>query len=63
MIEDVENYRTLRSRYGDNIADYLNEAHDQAVKLDYESRIRRHNPGVQLAWDKYQMMLKIAGGE
>lgn len=63
LIDDVEGYKILRARYGDNIVNYLNEAYNHAIQLDDERKIRNQNPGVQLAWDKYQMMLKIAGGE
>lgn len=63
MISDIEDINDLRKAHGLNIVTYINEAHKYAQQLSYENRIRKQNPGVQLAWEKYQMMLKIAGGE
>jgi len=62
LIEDVESSEELRRKYGPNIDLFINNAHLIANKNDQEARIRNNNPGVQLAWEKYQMMLKIAGG-
>jgi hypothetical protein len=63
LIEDVESSEELRHKYGPNIDLFINNAHLIANKNDHEARIRNNNPGVQLAWEKYQLMLKIAGGE
>jgi hypothetical protein len=63
LIEDVESAEELRRKYGPNIELFINNAHSIANKHDQEAHIRNNNPGVKLAWDKYQMMLKIAGGE
>jgi hypothetical protein len=61
LIEDVEASDELRRKYGPNIEMFINNAHIIANKNDQEARIRNSNPGVKLAWEKYQMMLKIAG--
>jgi hypothetical protein len=63
LIEDVETSEELRRKYGPNIDVFINNAHIIANKNDQDARIRNNNPGVKLAWEKYQMMLKIASGE
>ena len=63
LVDDVQAYKELMLKYGNNIGPYLNNAYDYAEQISYEFRIRKENPGVQLAWEKYQTMLKIAGGK
>lgn len=63
MIDDIEAIDDLRKIHGPNIVTYINDAHKHTQQLSYEYSVRKNNPGVQLAWDKYQMMLKVAGGE
>lgn len=63
LVVDIEDYKQIRMQYGNSIGTYLNNAHDYAQQVSYEARMRKENPGVQLAWEKYQLMLKIAGGE
>ena len=63
LIEDTETVDELNRKYGPDIDIYIQEANKTLRKIDRENRIRINNPGVQLAWEKYQMMLKIAGGE
>lgn len=63
LIEDAASTEDLRRQYGPNIMPFIENAHVLANHIAAEERIRRTNPGVQLAWEKYQMMLKIAGGE
>lgn len=63
LIEDVETSEELRRKYGPNIDMFINNAHIIANKNDQEARVRNNNPGVKLAWEKYQLMLKIASGE
>jgi hypothetical protein len=62
MAEDSNDMEELRARYGPNI----HEIGISVIRDDFRNRneaaIRRTNPGVQKAWEKYQMMLKIAGG-
>ena len=62
MIYILEDFQELERRYGprlNEIIDHSLRAVDEDLRL---SSIRKNNPGVQLAWEKYQMMLKIAGG-
>ena len=61
LIEAVQTSDELRRKYGDHIDTFIQNAHLLAYKNDQEARIRNNNPGVKLAWEKYQMMLKIAG--
>lgn len=63
LVDDVQSYKELLVRYGNNIVPYLNNAHDYAQQISYEFQIRKENPGVQKAWDNYQLMLKVAGGK
>ncbi len=62
MIEDANDLEELKAHYGPNIM----EMGRGVMQRDYESRIessiRRTNPGVQKAWERYQTMLKLAGG-
>ncbi len=62
LAEEAIDMEELKTRYGPNI----HEIGMSVLRDDFQSRneaaIRRTNPGVQKAWEKYQMMLKIAGG-
>jgi hypothetical protein len=62
MAEDSSDLEELRKRYGENIVEMgISVMHDD-WRQRHEASIRRSNPGVQKAWERYQMMLKIAGG-
>lgn len=61
LIEDNEMSEQLRRQYGPHVDQFINNAHTVANNLHREAQIRANNPGVKLAWEKYQMMLKIAG--
>jgi hypothetical protein len=63
LIDDNETADNLMQKYGPDIDTFIQEANKTLRNIDRENRIRANNPGVQLAWEKYQMMLKIAGGE
>lgn len=62
LAEHANDIEELRARFGPNI----DEMGQRIMMEDYRSRqeaqVRGSNPGVQKAWEKYQMMLKIAGG-
>jgi hypothetical protein len=51
----------LLQRFGPNAMQYVAEAQSVLSEASYERRVRSRNPAVQLAWEKYQMLLKIAG--
>ena len=63
LIEDAETADEFNRKYGPDIDSFIQEANRTLRKIDRENQVRARNPGVQLAWEKYQMMLKIAGGE
>lgn len=62
LVEDAEYVEDIRRKYGPDIMRYVEDATRTNNAAWQEQRIRKANPGVQLAWEKYQMMLKIAGG-
>jgi DNA repair ATPase RecN len=62
IVERLEDLEEMQRRYGPNIEFVVKETMQAQASEWRESRIRKENPGVQLAWEKYQMMLKIAGG-
>jgi hypothetical protein len=51
----------ILQRFGPNAMQYVSEAQSVLGEAGRERRIRNKNPAVQLAWEKYQMLLKIAG--
>lgn len=51
----------LLRRFGPNAIQYVENAQIVLNSNLRESKIRKQNPAVQLAWEKYQMLLKIAG--
>lgn len=57
--EDYNEYVRLRKHLGEH---FILEFIDQKGKQTREQRIRYDNPGVQKAWENYQLMLKLAGG-
>lgn len=62
MIEDANDVEELKARYGPDIVDVgINILRDD-FQSRQEAAIRKTNPGVQKAWERYQTMLKIAGG-
>ncbi len=62
IIERVEQSEELERHWGPNAHQVLNEAFRVTSEQSHESRIRQSNPAVKIAWEKYQMLLKIAGG-
>ena len=48
-------------RWGPDARNYLNEAYRVLGDEARETRVRKSNPAVQKAWERYQMLLKIAG--
>lgn len=62
LAEQSYDIEDLRAHFGPNI----DEMGQRIMVADYnsrrEARVRAENPGVQKAWENYQMMLKIAGG-
>ena len=63
LIDNVGEVKDLQQQYGPNIMHFIRDARAREHQHSREYAVRKNNPGVQLAWDKYQMMLKIAGGE
>jgi hypothetical protein len=63
LIDDVNMSEDIARRYGrgPGALDYLYRIESVAATHDREHRIRQNNPTVKTAWDKYQMLLKIAG--
>ena len=57
--EDYNEYVRHRKELGEY---FVLEHYEAKRKQQRESEIRRSNPGVQKAWENYQMMLKLAGG-
>lgn len=57
--EDYNEYVRLRKALGEH---FVLEFYEAKRKMSWESQIRKDNPGVQKAWENYQMMLKLAGG-
>lgn len=62
LAEHANDIEELRAHFGPNI----DEIGQRIMTADYayrrEARIRAENPAVQKAWERYQTMLKIAGG-
>ena len=57
--EDYKEYLRLTKALGQHfIVDYYSYKHQMAR----EEAARNKNPGVQKAWENYQLMLKLAGG-
>lgn len=61
IIDKVSIADELEVRWGPQVHQILDEAFRVTSANTHEQRIRRNNPSVQLAWEKYQMLLKIAG--
>lgn len=63
LIEDVNLVDEISRRYGrgPNALEYFQRVEATAAIANQEARTRIRNPAVQLAWEKYQMLLKIAG--
>ena len=57
--EEYNEYVRLRKALGEH---FVLEHYEDKRKQLRESEIRKSNPGVQKAWENYQMMLKLAGG-
>lgn len=57
--EDYNEYVRLRKALGEH---FILAHYEAKRKREAEDRVRRDNPGVQKAWENYQMMLKLAGG-
>jgi hypothetical protein len=62
LINDADDAKEINRTYGPHVRRILDESSITASRNMRESLIRKEHPGVQLAWDKYQMMLKLAGG-
>ena len=62
LAENAHDIEDLRARYGPNIDQMGMEIMREDFVRRNEAAVRRNNPAVQKAWEKYQMMLKIAGG-
>lgn len=62
MAEALTDMDELKSRYGPNIDEMGINILNTDFKNRNEAAIRRDNPGVQKAWERYQTMLKLAGG-
>ena len=62
LMDDASEAEELRRQYGPHVRANLDSANNELLLARREKSIRQSNPGVQLAWEKYQMMLKIAGG-
>lgn len=56
--EEYNEYVSLRKAIGENFVLDMYNARQEQVK---EEQMRKDNPGVQKAWENYQMMLKLAG--
>ena len=57
--EDWNEYVRHRKGLGEH---FILEFYEHRRLQDREKRVRESNPGVQKAWENYQMMLKLAGG-
>ena len=62
LAEHANDLEELRARFGPNIDEMGQRIMMEDYRARQESLVRKNNPGVQKAWEKYQMMLKIAGG-
>lgn len=62
LAENSYDIDELRAKYGPNIDDMGMAIMREDFVQRNEAAIRRTNPGVQKAWERYQTMLKIAGG-
>lgn len=62
LAENSHDIDDLRAHFGPNI----DEMGQRIIIADYErrreARVRADNPAVQKAWERYQTLLKIAGG-
>lgn len=56
---DYNEYQRMRKMLGEH---FLLDLHSYKLQQAREDRARRENPGVQKAWENYQLMLKLAGG-
>lgn len=61
LAEDHHNIQDLRTRFGPNVDRLGEEIIAREWQDSRERRIRASTPAVQKAWEKYQMLLKIAG--
>lgn len=57
--EDYNEYVRLRKHLGEH---FVLELYELKGREERERRARTNNPGVQKAWENYQLMLKLAGG-
>lgn len=61
LVDDNDMIDEISQRYGPNAIERFRFAEEISWQAKREARIRNANPAVQLAWEKYQMLLKIAG--
>jgi hypothetical protein len=61
LVDDNDMIDEISQRYGPNAIERFRFAEEVTWQSKKEARIRNANPAVQLAWEKYQMLLKIAG--
>lgn len=62
LAEHSHDIEELRAHFGPNIDQMGIDIMQRDFRHRNEEAIRRTNPGVQKAWERYQTMLKIAGG-
>lgn len=56
---DYNSYTKLKEMFGDR---FVAEITYHKSRESREASLRSRNPGVQKAWENYQLMLKLAGG-
>lgn len=57
--QEYRTYQQLTSVLGEN---FISEIQNHKYRESREASLRNLNPGVQKAWENYQLMLKLAGG-
>jgi len=57
--EDYNEYVRLRKALGEH---FILDHYEIKARQIREEQARKENPGVQKAWENYQLMLKLAGG-
>ena len=61
LVDTVNDLELVKARYGPDVMRAVQTFQDQQFIKMREESIRRSNPGVQKAWERYQTMLKLAG--
>jgi hypothetical protein len=62
LAERDQTINEIERNWGPNAVHHYQEARQIIWYNSHDARIRSSNPGVQKAWERYQMLLKIAGG-